>query len=214
MLYVRRLLPFIALAACLDFATAASAQTIIEDWPNIKAPPAPELTAVTVDPKTTAVLMTDFLDKNCAPNPRCVASLPNAQKLLAAARDNGLAVIHTNFPEGTILPEVARKDAEPLITAGLDKFTLTSKDGSQDTGLDKILKDKGIKTVIVVGSAANGAVLYTATSAFLHGYQTIVPVDGISGRNSYVEQEVVYNFVSAPLIGGKVVLTRVDMIKY
>ncbi len=50
----------------------------------------------------------------------------------------------------------------------------TSKDGNQDTGLDKILKDKGIKTVIVVGSAANGAVLNTATSAFFHGYQTIV----------------------------------------
>jgi len=214
MLHVRHLFRFIALTAFLGFAAAASAQTIIDDWTNIKAPPAPELTTVTVDPKTTALLMLDFLDKNCTPNPRCVASLPLAQKLLAAARDNGLTVIHTNFPGGEILPQVARKDAEPLVTSFLDKFMLTSKDGNKDTGLDKILKDKGIKTVIVVGSAANGAVLYTATSAFFHGYQTIIPVDGMSGRNPYVEQEVAYNFVSAPLMGGKVILTRVDMIKY
>jgi nicotinamidase-related amidase len=68
--------------------------------------------------------------------------------------------------------------------------------------------------VIVVGSAANGAVLNTATSAFFHGYQTIVPVDGMSGKNPYVEQEVVYNFVSTPVMGGKVTLTRIDMIKF
>ena len=214
MLRARHLLPFIALAAFLDFAAAAAAQTIIDDWSNIKAPPAPELTSVTVDPKTTALLMLDFLNKNCTPNPRCVASLPIAQKLLAAARENGLTVVHTNFTGGDISPEVARKDTEPLITASVDKFVLTSKDGSQDTGLDKILKDKGVKTVIVVGSAANGAVLYTASSAVFRGYQTIVPVDGMSGKNAYVEQEVAYNFVSAPVIGGKVILTRVDMIKY
>ena len=31
-----------------------------------------------------------------------------------------------------------------------------------NTDLEKILKDKGIKTVITVGTAANGAVLFTA----------------------------------------------------
>ena len=34
-----------------------------------------------------------------------------------------------------------------------------------------MLKDKGIKTVIVVGTAANGAVLYTGSGAALRGYQ-------------------------------------------
>ena len=211
---IRSLFPFAALAAVLAYAVPAMAQTIIDEWQSIKAPPAPQLTAVTVDPKTTSLLMLDFLDKNCTPNPRCVASLPVAQKLLSAARDNGLTVVHTNFPGGTVLPQVARKDVEPLITSFLDKFTRASNDGIQDTGLDKILKDKGIKTVVVIGSAANGAVLYTATSAFFHGYQTIVSVDGISGQNPYIEQEVVYNFVSAPLMGGKVLLTRSDMVKF
>jgi nicotinamidase-related amidase len=211
---LRSLFAFAALAAVLVYAAPAPAETIIDEWQSVKAPPPPALTTVTVDPKTTALLMLDFLNKNCTPNPRCVASLPNVQKLLAAARGSGLTVVYSNFPSGDVLPEVARKDTEPLVTAFFDKFTLTNKDGSQDTGLDKILKDKGIKTVIVVGSAANGAVLNTTTSAFFHGYQTIVPVDGMSGNNPYIEQEVVYNFVSAPIMGGKVILTRIDMIKF
>jgi hypothetical protein len=37
--------------------------------------------------------------------------------------------------------------------------------GNKDTGLEKILKDKGITTVIAV--AANGAVLYTSSAAAL-----------------------------------------------
>jgi nicotinamidase-related amidase len=215
MLRMHRLLPIVGLATALVYAAPAPAQTIIDEWSSIKVPPAPELTPVTVDPQNTALLMLDFLHQNCAPNPRCTASLPKAKELLEAARAKGATVIYTAYPGGgDILPEVARKESEPLVTAFLDKFLLTNKDGSHDTGLDKMLKDKGIKTVIVVGSAANGAVLYTATSAFFHGYQTIIPVDGMSGRNSYVEQEVVYNFVSAPVMGGKVILTRTDMIKY
>jgi nicotinamidase-related amidase len=215
MLRSRFPLSFAALIAVLVYGSPSSAQTVIDEWPSIKAPPAPELTAVTVDPQTTALLMLDFLKQNCAPNPRCVASLPKVQKLLAAARAKGLTIIYSAYPGGgDILPEVARKESEPLVTAVLDKFMLTNKDGNKDTGLDKILKDKGIKTVVVVGSAANGAVIYTATSAFFHGYQTIIPVDGMSGSSSYIEQEVVYNFVSTPVMGGKVILTRIDMIQF
>jgi nicotinamidase-related amidase len=215
MLRSRFALSFAALAAVLACASPSSAQTIIDEWPGIKAPSAPELKAFTVDPATTALLMLDFLKQNCAPNPRCVASLPKAQKLLAAARAKGLTIIHSAYPGGgDILPEVARKESEPLITAILDKFMLTNKDGSKDTGLDQMLKDKGIKTVIVVGSAANGAVFFTATAAFFHGYQAIIPVDGMSGSSPYIEQEVVYNFVSTPVMGGKVLLTRIDMIQF
>ena len=78
MFRVHHLLPFAALAAVLVYAGPAPAQTIIDEWPSVKAPPAPELKAVTIDPKTTALLMLDILKQNCAPNPRCIASLPRA----------------------------------------------------------------------------------------------------------------------------------------
>ena len=61
MFCIRQLLPLIALAAVLGAAAPGHAQTIIDEWASVKAPPAPELTAVTVNPKTTALLMLDFV---------------------------------------------------------------------------------------------------------------------------------------------------------
>lgn len=216
MVQIRHLLMLAVLAAVFGVAVPASAQSIIDEWASVKAPPPPELKSVTVDPKTTALLMLDFLKQNCGPNPRCTATLPKVQKLLAQARAQNMTVIYTKFPSpspnfpspviGDVLPPVAPLGSEPVITAFLDKF-----DG---TDLDKILKDKGIKTVIVVGSASNGAVMYTGTAAFFHGYQTIVPVDGLSGKDAYMDQYAVFNFAAAPVMGGKVVLTRTDMIKF
>ncbi len=66
------------------------------------------------------------------------------------------------------------------------------------TDLEKILKDKGIKAVIVTGTAAHRAVLYTASGAALRGMHVIVPVDGMSAENVYAEQYVAWNLVNAP----------------
>ena len=194
-------------------AASAPTQNIIDEWASVKAPPAPELKSVTVDPKSTALLVLDLVKQICSPNPRCVASLPKVQKLLAAARANGATVIYSlpiipppGVVIGDTLPEVAPKGNEPVVHSFFDKFS--------NTNLDQILKDKGIKTVIIVGTVSNGAILYTGTSAFTHGYQTIISVDGISGRSPYIDQYVVYQFVSAPVMGGKVILTRSDMIKF
>ncbi len=213
MLRMCRLWPLAAVAVVLAYVAPASAQTIIDEWNSVKAPPAPELTSVTVDPKSTALLMLDMVKQLCSPNPRCIASLPNVQKLLAAARTNGATVVYSlpiipppGVVIGDTMPEVAPKGNEPVVHTFFDKFS--------NTDLDKILKDKGIKTVIIVGGVANGAVLYTGTSAFTHGYQTIISVDDIFGQSAYIEQYSVYQFVGAPVLGGKVILTRNDMIKF
>jgi len=50
--------------------------------------------------------------------------------------------------------------------------------------LEKILNDKGIKTVVVAGTAAQGAVPNTASQAAFRGRQVIVPVDGMSAENT------------------------------
>ena len=209
MLRLRHLLPLAALAALLSYAVPSSAETIIDEWNNVKAPPAPKLTSVTVDPKTTALLMLDFLKQNCGSNPRCVATLPKAQKLLATARAKNMTIIYSLFPGPVIsdtLPEVAPKGTEPVVSSFFNKFL--------NTDLDKLLKDKGIKTVILMGAASDGAILYTGTEAFFHHYQTIIAVDAIAGANAYVDQFSVYQFIVAPVMGGKVALTRTDMIKF
>jgi hypothetical protein len=63
MFNLRHLLSLAALAAALVYAAPAPApaQTIIDEWSSVKAPPAPELKPVTVDPKTTALLVMDLI---------------------------------------------------------------------------------------------------------------------------------------------------------
>jgi nicotinamidase-related amidase len=213
----RYLLQLFALAAVLVCAKPSLAQTIIDEWQGIKAPPAPELKTVALDPKTTALLVMDLVKQTCnnERRPRCVASIPKVEKLIAEARAHGVMVIYTTVPSVPIadtLPAVAPKGNEPIVAAFVDKFVL----GNQDTGLEKMLKDKGITSVITIGTAANGAVLYTASAAALRGFNVIVPVDGMSGdgQNTFIEQYVAYNMTSAPVVSPKITLTRIDMIKF
>jgi nicotinamidase-related amidase len=217
MLPIRRLSPFAALAAVMLFATPSLAQTIIDEWQSVKAPPAPELKAVTLDPKTSALLVMDLVKQTCnnERRPRCVASIPKIEKLIADARAKGVMLIYTTVPSvpiGDTLPTVAPRGNEPVVAAFVDKFIL----GNQDTGLEKMMKDRGITSVITVGTAAHGAVLYTSSAAALRGFNVIVPVDGMSGdgQNTFIEQYVAYNLTSAPAVSPKITLTRIDMIKF
>jgi hypothetical protein len=50
----------------------AQAGNIVDEWASTTAPAAPTLKPVTVDPKTTALLMLDFMNQNCGQRPRCV----------------------------------------------------------------------------------------------------------------------------------------------
>ena len=206
-----------ALAAALVYVAPATAQTIVDEWSSVKVPPPPELKPVTLDPKTTAILVMDFVKQTCnnERRPRCVASIPKIEKLIAAARAQGVMLISTTVPPVPIadtLPAVAPKGNDPVVVAFVDKFTL----GDKDTGLQKMLKDKGIATVIAVGTAAHGAVLYTASAAASRGFNVIVPVDGMSGDGQvfYDEQAVAFILTHAPVISSKITLTSVDMIKF
>lgn len=204
---------FIALVAAATFAAAAPthAGNVIDDWANIKVPPPPALKSVTVDPTTTALLVLDLTHQICneKTKPRCVASLPAMKKLLAQARNNHAMVVYStagNMTPKDIWADIAPAPGEPVVNSHANKF--------QNTDLEKILKDKGIKTVIVTGVNANGAVLYTASEAAFLGFKVVDPIDESSAENEYIEQYVVYNFAHAPLISSMVTLTTSDRIKF
>jgi nicotinamidase-related amidase len=187
----------------------AHATNIVDEWASTKAPPAPELKAVTVDPKTTALLMLDFMNQNCGKRPRCLDTIPAMKKLLAEARAHKVAVVYSIIANSTpadVIKDVAPLADEPHVLSGPDKFLRTD--------LEKILKDKGITTVIVTGTASNGAVLYTASGAAFRGLNVIVPVDGLSAVDAYADYSTVFTFMNAPLLSGKTTLTKSDMIKF
>jgi nicotinamidase-related amidase len=189
--------------------TLGSAQTIVDEWNNVKAPPAPVLKDVTVDPKTTALLMLDFVPPTCGARPRCVASLPALSKLLDQARSKGMLVVHSvtaTTKAEEILKDVAPRAGEPVVSASIDKF--------RNTELEKILKDKGIQTVIVTGTAAHGAVLNTVAGAVQRGMKVILPVDGMSSSETYSEQYVTWHMANAPAVGPNTTLTKIGLLKF
>src|SRR5215213_6927496 len=161
--FTLKVLGFIALGLFFCFpAVPASAQTIIDDWAKVQAPKPPELKAVTLDPNTTALLVLDFVKQTCNSErrPRCLTSVPHVQSLMKLARGKGVSVVHSITTAATpadVLPDVAPLEGEPMVKAAADKFFRTD--------LEKILSEKGIKTVVVVGTAAQGAVLNTASQA-------------------------------------------------
>jgi nicotinamidase-related amidase len=198
-----------ALASPLGLPPAAQAQTIIDDWSSIKTPAPPALKPVTVDTKNTALLVLDFMNQNCGTRPRCVATVPAMKKLLDEARAAKILVVYsfiTNTTGADVVKDLAPLGDEPTVRAGPDKFF--------NTDLEKILKDKGIQTVIVTGTASNGAVLFTAAGAAMRGMNLIVPVDGMSAQDPYADLTTAYTFGSAPLISTKATLTKIDMIKF
>jgi len=201
--------------ACLLVSFTASysfgqTKTIIDEWGTVQAPKPPELKPVTIDPKVTALLVLDIVKQICNAERRlrCVDSVPKIQSLVNQARAKGVAVIYSlggGASPADIWKEVSPLDGDPVVRAPADKFFRTD--------LEKILTDKGIKTVIVVGSAAHGAVLNTGSQAAFRGFQVIVPVDGMSSENTYFEQYTAYHLANAPGVGQQVTLTRIDMIK-
>ena len=141
------------LAAIAFVAATAPAASIVDEWASVQVPPPPALKAVTIDRKTTALLLLDFNKQTCNAErrPRCIATIPKVAKLLAAARAAGIPVLYSLGGGGApadIAKELTPAKDEPIVSAGLDKFS--------GTELESVLKQKGIKTVIIVGTAAHG----------------------------------------------------------
>ena len=167
---------------------------------------------VTIDVKTTALIVMDMVKGSCNDQrrPRCVASIPEISRLLNEARTKGMTIINTTAgsgPVADILPPFAPKSGEAVLTGTVaDKFI--------HTDLEQLLKDRGITTVVTVGTSAQGAVLYTASGAALRGLKVIVPVDGSSSESLYAEQAAAWLLTHAPGVAQQVTLTKIDMIKF
>jgi nicotinamidase-related amidase len=187
------------------------AQTVVDEWSGVKIPPPPELKQVNIKPDTTALLLLDFNSQTCnmKTRPRCIESIPAVKKLLVDARSKGVSIIYS-LSSGAevkdIAAELAPISGEPVVTAGPDKFL--------GTDLEKILKEKKIETVIVTGTAAHGAVLYTASGAAFRGMNVIVPVDGLSADSLFPELYTVWNLANAPRVSAKAVITKIGLITY
>ena len=198
--------------ASLEPARSIAAD-IIAEWSTVKAPPAPELKAVTLEGNTTALLILDMMKSGCSARPRCVATVPNIKKLHDAARAAGAMVFYSlvgdkPVPTEVIDPGFAPREGEWVAQRGPDKYL--------GSGLDERLKARGIKTVIVCGTSAQGVVIGTGSGSAQRGYKVIVPVDCMSSEDPYMEQYAAWHMHKGgpAIVTSQTTLTRSDMIKF
>lgn len=196
-------------AAIAVIPASAQAQTVIDEWTSVKVPPPPELKEVMIDPRQTALLIMDYNKKTCTPGERvrCANALPKIRDFLAKARSSHMTVVNIY---SVVMSEddlaIAPLPGERVMQASLNKF-----DGSD---LGQYLKSKSIHTVVITGTAANGAVLFTVAGAAMRGFKVIVPVDGMPADASYQEQFSVWEIANAPTVSGVSTLTTWGMIKF
>jgi nicotinamidase-related amidase len=204
----------LALALAALFATRATAIDLSTEWSGLQMPPPPELKAVTVDPKTTALLLFDFMGANCnqQARPRCLTVIPTLKKLDDEARAKGMLIAYTFPGGGTVVDQsIAPKDQSEVVDqkqGGPDKFL-----GSD---LDQRLKDHGIKTVILCGNSAQGVGIGTSSAAAQRGYNVIYPVDCSPGESAFREAYAAYHLSGGgpPVTTKLVTVTKSDMIKF
>jgi len=170
---------------------------------------------VTVDARTTGLLVLDLNARCEDPKQPCHKLVEPVARFLARAREAGIFIIYTaaDHYQGTPLARMPtafqQKDDEPVIfPAAFDKFY-----GGE---LHHLLTARGLKTLIVTGAASNQAVLYTATAAVRpFGFDVIIPTDGLIARGDYEHEYTLHQFTILPAgAAEKFKITRLDQITF
>jgi nicotinamidase-related amidase len=149
-----------------------------------------------------------------------VEMLPNLTRLLAAARPAGVQVVHctayrradgkganTNArlfmgvrkspvallpgtPEVEVVPELGPEPADLVLTRthGLDPMA--------GTDLDPVLRNLGVRTIVVTGVSVNVAVTNLVMDAVNRGYDVVLPRDAVCGIPREYADAVIDNTLS------------------
>jgi hypothetical protein len=208
---IRLVAASVAVAVSGYVAAPALAADLIAEWPTIAMPPAPTLKPVTVDSKTTALFLFDFMTENCGKRPRCVAAVPTLKAIHDRARAADLMIAYTLPGGGEIIdPAIAPRAGEVVnqTPGGPDKFI--------GDDLDQRLKEHGIKTVILCGTSAQGVGIGTGAGAAQRGYAVIYPVDCLPSESAFREAYAAWHMAGGgpPVTTKWVTVTRTDMITF
>jgi nicotinamidase-related amidase len=185
---------------------------------TLQMPATPDPARVTLDPKTTALMVLDYVEDICIKQPTCTGQmLPAMTAFLERVRKAGLLVAY-----GTREPNMTHWLKEVAPAPGDIKIISTAQDRFYNTDLDKTLKAKGIKTLIMVGWKISGSVTYTSVGAMARDYTVVVPMDTTSAGSGYETTIGFYNVLNSgtanlanePLKPKAVTLTRTDMITF
>jgi len=203
-------------AACTGAALAQSGAQSTKPMVTLQMPALPDPVPVSVKAPTTALLVFDIVDPICTTQPKCMATMvPAITSLLAKARSAGMLVLY-----GTRGPTLSKWLTQVAPAPGDRVIQSYAQDRFFNTDLDKILKDKGITTLILTGWKVSGSVVYTSVGATARGYTVVVPVDASLATTDYettiglfqILTQFDANITNEPLKAKASTLSRTDMI--
>ena len=203
----------LALALC---SGAAQAQPAGKPMRTLQMPAMPDPARVTLNPRTTALVVLDYVEDICATQPKCKSQmLPAMTPFMERVRKAGLVVAYGTRAQNMThwLPQVAPVEGDI-------KIVNTAQDRFYNTDLDKALKAKGITTLIIVGWKVSGSVTYTSVGAMVRDYTVVIPVDTTTAASDYETAIGFYNVLNSgnanlsnePLKAKSVTLSRTDLI--
>src|SRR6476646_10468309 len=202
------------LALCGGVAQAQSNKPI----QTLQMPAMPDPARITLNSKTTALVVLDYVEDICAAQPKCKSQmLPAMTPFLERARKAGMVVAY-----GTRAQNMTHWLKEVAPAEGDIKIVNTAQDRFYNTDLDQALKAKGITTLIIVGWKVSGSVTYTSVGATLRGYTVVVPIDATLDATEYeivIRQFQILNQNSSnatnePLKNRASTLSRTDLITF
>jgi nicotinamidase-related amidase len=209
------------------FSGAAQAQAAEQGAPanraapnmvTLQMPAIPDPVRVTLNPKTTALLVLDYVEDICNSQPKCKGQmLPAMTPFMERVRKAGLVVAY-----GTREQNMTKWLKEVAPASGDIKIVNTAQDRFYNTDLDKALKAKGINTIIMVGWKVSGSLAYTSVGATLRDYTVVIPVDTTTAATEYettlgfyqILNQGMGNLTNEPLKPNAPTLSRTDMITF
>ena len=161
-------------------------------------PKLPQPAPVTLDAKTTALLVLDLSNRCQDPAQVCSLLVPRVKDFLQKARAAKVFTLYTisanekGTPHGKVWDGFEALPDEPVLWPdAFDKFL-----GGE---LSPLLQERGIKTVIITGASTNNCVLFTATSAAkMYKYKVVIPLDGVISKGSYENEYPIYQLSIMP----------------
>jgi len=106
--------------------------------------------------------------------PDCFGSNTNARLFVATAKRRGSGAPGP-FEPAVLHPDLGAEPGDVIAPRYQGLSALW------DTGLDQILRNEGVTTLVVTGVSVNVAILSTVMDAVNRGYQVIVPRDAVAG---------------------------------
>jgi nicotinamidase-related amidase len=163
-----------------------------------EGPNRPEPKPVTLDSKSSAILVLDLNARCDDPKQVCSKIVAPVGEFLDKARAAAVPIIYSvsasakGKPIGQIAAPLKYKEGEVIIYPdGFDKFVSGE--------LQAWLKERGAKTLVVTGSSTNSAVLYTATTAArMYRYPVVIALDGVNANTRYEHEYAIHQFTVLP----------------